>query len=66
MEEYMLYKIAVGLVGLWLLALLGGYVLHGFINILLGLAVIIALIDVRRKRSVQEDINRNTRTGEAR
>lgn len=49
----MLYKIAVALVILWLLGILFGYAMGGLINILLALAVIMVIIDVRRKRSLQ-------------
>jgi hypothetical protein len=50
-----------------LLAILGGYVMGGLINILLGLAVIMVFIDVfsRRKRSVSKAINRSTKTGDS-
>jgi hypothetical protein len=49
----MLYKIAVTLAILWLLALVFGHAMGGWINILLGIAVIMVIIDVRRKRSLQ-------------
>jgi uncharacterized membrane protein len=57
----MLYKIAVALVILWMLGLLFGYAMGGFINILLGLAVIMAIIDVRRKRSARKHVNPTAR-----
>ena len=52
----MLYKFAVALVILWLLGIVFGYTRGGLINILLGLAIIIVIIDVRRKRSIQKNI----------
>jgi hypothetical protein len=63
----MLYTIAVILLILWLLAILGGYVMGGLINILLGRAVIMVFIDVfsRRRRSVSKAINRSTKTGDS-
>jgi hypothetical protein len=63
----MLYTIAVVLLVLWLLAILGGYVMGGLINILLGLAVMMVFIDVfsRRKRSVSKAINRSAKTGDS-
>ena len=63
----MLYTIAVILLILWLLAILGGYVMGGLINILLGLAVIMVFIDVfsRRRRSVSKAINRSAKTGDS-
>jgi len=57
----MLYKIAVALVILWMLGLLFGYAMGGFINILLGLAVIMVIIDVRRKRSARKHVNPTVR-----
>jgi hypothetical protein len=57
----MLYKIAVTLVILWMLGILFGYAMGGLINILLGLAVIMVIIDVRRKRSVRKHINPTAR-----
>ena len=57
----MLYKIAVALVILWMLGLLFGYAMGGFINILLGLAVIMVIIDVRRKRSARKHVNPTAR-----
>jgi uncharacterized membrane protein len=57
----MLYKIAVALVILWMLGILFGYAMGGIINILLVLAVIMVIIDVRRKRSVREHINASAR-----
>jgi uncharacterized membrane protein len=59
----MLYKIAVALVILWLLGILFGYAMGGLINILLALAVIMVIIDVRRKRSVRKHINPGARIG---
>jgi hypothetical protein len=53
----MLYKTAVASVILWILAILFGYTAGGLINILLGLAVIMVIIDVRRKRSARKNIN---------
>jgi len=63
----MLYTIAVVLLVLWLLAILGGFVMGGLINILLGLAVMMVFIDVfsRRKRSVSKAINRSAKSGDS-
>jgi hypothetical protein len=44
-----------------MLGLLFGYAMGGFINILLGLAVIMAIIDVRRKRSARKHVNPTAR-----
>jgi hypothetical protein len=49
----MLYKIAVALVILWILGILFGYAKGGIINILLGIAAFMVIIDVKRKRSLQ-------------
>jgi hypothetical protein len=49
----MLYKIAVAFLVLWMLGLLLGYAMGGLINLLLGVAVILVIIDVKRKRSLQ-------------
>ena len=63
----MLYTIAIVLLVLWLMAILLGYVMGGFIHILLGLAVIMVFIDVfnKRKRSASKAINRSTKTGDS-
>ncbi len=57
----MLYKSAVALVLLWILSIVFGYAMGGIINILLVLAVIMVIIDVRRKRSVRKHINPDAR-----
>ena len=63
----MLYTIAIVLLVLWLMAILLGYVMGGFIHILLGLAVIMVFIDVfnKRKRSASKAINRSAKTGDS-
>jgi hypothetical protein len=63
----MLYTIAIVLLVLWLMAILPGYVMGGFIHILLGLAVIMVFIDVfnKRKRSASKAINRSARAGDS-
>jgi hypothetical protein len=55
----MLYTIAVALLVLWLLAILGGHLMGGLINILFGLAVILVFIDVfsKRKRTISKAIS---------
>jgi hypothetical protein len=42
----MLYTIAVVLLVLWLLGLVGGYVLGGFIHILLVIAIVMVLVNL--------------------
>jgi uncharacterized membrane protein len=54
----MLYTIAVASLILWILAILGGYLLGGLINILLAFAIIMVLIDVFRKRVANQRAKR--------
>jgi hypothetical protein len=42
----MLYTLAVVLILLWLLGMISGYAIHGFIHILLVVAIIIILVRV--------------------
>jgi hypothetical protein len=60
----MLYTIAVIALVLWILALLGGYLMGGLINILLGFSIIMVLIDVfrKRKRLVKKSVHQTGRT----
>ena len=46
----MLWTIAIILIVLWLLGLISGYVISGFIHILLVVAIIVVLIRVIRGR----------------
>jgi hypothetical protein len=48
----MLYTIAIVLIVLWLLGMLGGYALGGFIHVLLVIAVIMILVNLLSGRKV--------------
>ena len=48
----MLYTIAVILIVLWLLGLVSGYTIGGFINILLAIAIIMILVNLISGRRV--------------
>jgi hypothetical protein len=45
-ETYMLYTLAVVLIVLWLLGLVSGYAIGGFIHILLVVAIIMILVNL--------------------
>ena len=45
-KDYMLYTIALVLIILWLLGLVSGYAIGGFIHILLVIAVIMILVNL--------------------
>jgi hypothetical protein len=52
-ENYMLYTIAVVLLVLWLLGLLTGYTMAGFIHIFLVVAIVMVLVNlISGRRSV--------------
>lgn len=48
----MLWTIAVILIILWLLGLISGYTINGFIHILLVVAIIVVLVRIIQGRSV--------------
>jgi len=48
----MLYTIAIVLIVLWLLGMLGGYALGGFLHVLLVIAVIMILVNLLSGRKV--------------
>jgi hypothetical protein len=48
----MLYTIAVVLIILWLLGLVSSYTMHGFIHILLVIAIVVILLRIIRGRKL--------------
>lgn len=51
-EDQMLDMIAVILVALWLLGFVTGYTIHGFIHVLVVIAVIVVLIRIIKGRKI--------------